>query len=63
MMGYEPKAIPEGFTSTNVQEVEERMKLLRYHRQEALAAYELARQKMAELTRRNFKPFKKGQKV
>lgn len=63
MMGYEPKAIPEGFPASNAPQVQDRIKELQQARDEALASHELARQKMAERVRHNFKPFEKGQKV
>ena len=63
MMGYNPRAIPTVVPPTNVPAVEERLDNLRQARQEAEAAHELARQRMAERITRDFTPFKKGQQV
>ncbi len=62
-MGYEPKAIPEGFPATNTPDVQDRIQALQKAREEALALHELARQRMAERIRNTFVPFKKGEKV
>jgi len=48
MIGYEPKDIPFTFDRTNAPTVEQRVKTLHEARNEAAAAHELARQKMAE---------------
>lgn len=63
MMGYNPKAIPSVHPTTMVPAVEERLGNLEKVRLEAMAAHELARQRMAERVTRGFTPFKKGQKV
>ena len=63
MGGYEPKAFPIAFENTNIPSVEQRMVMLQRARDEAKAAHELARQKMAERITRGFKPFKKGDQV
>ena len=63
MMGYNPRAIPTVALPTNVPAVEERLDNLRQARQEAEAAHELARQRMAERITKDFTPFKKGQQV
>jgi hypothetical protein len=63
MMGYEPQAIPTAYPKTNVPSVEQRVLNLQKAREEAIAAHDLARQKMAERTTRGFTPFKKGNKV
>ena len=63
MMGYNPRAIPSVFPKTSVPSVEQRLDNLQKVREEAQAAHELARQRMAERITRGFSPFKKGQKV
>jgi len=63
MMGYEPKDIPLAFKNTNTPAAEQRLKTLKEARNEASAAHELARQRMAEQSTWGFTPFEKGQKV
>jgi len=63
MMGYEPKDIPLAFDRTNAPTVEQRVKTLYKARNEAAAAHELARQKMAERSTRGFTLFKKGEQI
>ena len=63
MMGYNPCAIPSVYPSTPVPAVETRLELLKKVCEEALAAHELARQRMAERITRGFTPFRKGQRV
>ena len=63
MMSYNPRAIPSVFPKTSVPSVEQRLDTLQKVREEAQAAHELARQRMAERITRGFSPFKKGQKV
>ena len=63
MQGEPPVAIPTTFEHTKYPSVEERLKDLITSRQEALAAHELARSRMADRIKSNFVPFKKGQKV
>ena len=63
MMGTTPIAIPLSFKNTKFPSVEERLKKLTQDREEALAAHELARSRMAERRKNRFKPFKEGQKV
>ncbi len=63
IMGYEPHAIPLIYPRSDVPAVADRLQNLQKIRDEALAAHELSRQKMAERIRSNFKPFEKGQKV
>ena len=48
IMGSDPKAIPTAFPSTNIPEAEEQIQNLQKARDKAIAAYELARQKMME---------------
>jgi hypothetical protein len=50
MMGYEPQAIPTAFPKMNIPSVEQRILNLQKAREEAIAAHNLARQKMAERT-------------
>jgi hypothetical protein len=50
MMGYKPQAIPTAFPKTNVPSVEQRILNLQKAREEAIAAHNLARQKMAKRT-------------
>ena len=63
MMGYEPQDLPMAFDRTNVPTVEERLPTLKEARNEATAAHELARQKMAARSTRSFTPFNLGDKV
>jgi hypothetical protein len=61
--GEAPVAIPTTFKNTKFPSVAEKIKNLVTSREEALAAHELARSRMAERIRSNFVPFKKGQMV
>ena len=63
MLGITLVAIPLSFENTKYPTIEERMKKLIKEREEALAAHELARQRMAGRRRDMFVPFEKGQKV
>jgi len=63
MMGYEPKAIPTPFPTTNVPMAQEWITILQRARDKALAAHKLARQTMAERITRGFTPFEPRQKV
>lgn len=63
MMGYNPRAIPTVTPRTLVPAVEERLQNLEKIWQEAMAAHELAHQRMAEHTMQGFMPFKVRQKV
>ena len=63
MMGYNSRAIPTVQTQTAIPAVEERLENLQKVRLKAMAAHELARQRMAERITKGFTPFKKGQKV
>ena len=62
-MGTSPLAIPSTFENTKLPSVEERIKNLVKDRNEALAAHELARTRMAERRKNRFTPFKKGDMV
>src|SRR6202023_3302121 len=57
MMGYNPTDIPVAFDRTNAPTADQRLKELLEARNEAAAAHELARQKMAERSTRGFTPF------
>jgi hypothetical protein len=63
MNGEAPVAIPTTFENTEFPSVAEKIKNLVTSREEALAAHELARSRMAERIKSNFTPFKKGQMV
>jgi Chromo (CHRromatin Organisation MOdifier) domain len=63
MNGEAPVAIPTTFKNTKFPSVAERIKNLVTSREEALAAHELARSRMAERIKSNFTSFKKGQIV
>ena len=63
MFRESPLAIPLSFESTKYLTIEEKMITLKRNREEALAAHELARSRMAERRRSTFTPFKKGDKV
>ena len=63
MRGKAPLAIPTGFENTKFPLVAKKIKNLVTSREEALAAHELARSRMAEWMKSNFTPFKKGQMV
>jgi hypothetical protein len=63
MNGEAPVAIPTTFENTKFPLVAERIKNLVTSREEALAAHELARSRMAERIKSDFIPFKKGQMV
>ncbi len=57
MMGTSPLAIPTSFESTKFPTIDERLQQLSKDRQEALAAHEIARSRMAERIKSNYKPF------
>ena len=63
MMGYEPRDLPVAFDRMNVPTAEERLHTLKEARNKAIAAHELARQKMAARSTRGFTPFNLGDKV
>jgi hypothetical protein len=63
MFGLSPITIPLSFEHTKYPTIEDRMKTLQKNREEALAAHELARSRMANRKRLTFTPFTKGQKV
>ena len=63
MQGGPPIAILTSFENMRYPSVKECIKNLITSREEALAAHELARSRMADRIKGNFIPFKKGQKV
>ena len=63
MLGITPVAIPLSFENTKYLTIEEKMQNLIKQQEEALAAHELARNRMAARRQDTFVPFKKGQKV
>ena len=56
-------AIPLSFENTKYPSIEQKMATLLCNREEALAAHELARSRIAEQWRSTFTLFKKGDKV
>jgi hypothetical protein len=63
MFGESPVAVPLSFENTKYPTMGERMKTLIRNREEALAAHELARSRMAERRKSTFVPFTKGDQV
>ena len=63
MFGESLVAIPLSFESTKYLTIEDKMKTLLRNQQEALAAHELARSRVADQQRLTFTPFKKGDRV
>jgi hypothetical protein len=65
MFGESPVAIPLSFENTKYPSIEEKITTLLHNRQEALAAHELARSRMADRRKSTFtpEPFKEGDKV
>ena len=63
MFGEPPIAIPLSFESTKYPTMEDKMKTLKQNREEALAAHELARTRMADRQKSTFSPFRKGDQV
>ena len=63
MLGTTPVAIPLSFENTKYPTIKERMQNLIKQWEEALAAHELARNRMAARRQDTLVPFKKGQKV
>lgn len=63
MMGYEPRALPSILSDSNAPAVTERLSPLQASRDEALAAHETARVRMADRIMRTFRPFKEGEEV
>jgi hypothetical protein len=63
MYGTEPVAIPIAIPRTSAPAVEERISEIKRFREEALAAHELSKLKMAQRITQRSKPFKLGDKV
>ena len=63
MQGESPKALPTTFKNTKFPAIDKKLKQLLADWEEALAAHELARTRIAERKKNTFTPFKKGQKV
>jgi transposase InsO family protein len=63
ILGIQPRAIPETFETTQYASIEDKMTSLERTRKEAIAAHELAANRMAARIRSTFKPFEKGQQV
>ena len=63
ILGENPIAIPTTFEHTRYPALEEQIKNLVTSRDEALAAHELAHNRMTDRIKSTFTPFKKGQKV
>ena len=63
MFGESPIAIPLSIESTKYPTMEDKMKTLKRNREEALAAHELARTRMADRRKSTFSPFRKGDQV
>ena len=63
MYGLSPLAIPTSFENTKFPSVDDRIKQLQSDREEALAAHELARRRMAERRKNKFTGFELGQLV
>src|SRR5271168_839379 len=63
MFGESPTAIPVTYKNTKYPQIEDKMKNLQKDREEALAAHELARARIASRKTNTFIPFEKGQKV
>ena len=63
MFGESPITLPLSFKNTRYPAVEDRMKTLIKNQEEALAAHELTRTRMADRRKSTFIPFNKGDKV
>jgi hypothetical protein len=63
IQGNNPISIPITFSHTKFPTIEEKMKQMISDREEALAAHELARTRIANRKQLKFVPFKKSQKV
>jgi hypothetical protein len=63
IQGNNPISIPITFSHTKFPTIEEKMKQMISDREEALAAHELARTRIANRKQLKFIPFKKNQKV
>jgi hypothetical protein len=63
IQGESPKALPLTYKNTKFPSIDDKVKQMMADRDEALAAHELARTRMAERRRNTFTPFTIGQKV
>jgi hypothetical protein len=63
MYGYSPRSFPLTFDKTEFPHLDDRLQSLEQARQEALAAHEIARSRMAGRINGTFDHFKSGQKV
>jgi Integrase zinc binding domain/Chromo (CHRromatin Organisation MOdifier) domain len=63
IQGESPKALPLMYENTKFPSIDNKIKQMMTDRDEALAAHELARARMAERRRNMFTPFTVGQKV
>ena len=63
MYGTDPVAIPIAIPRTSAPAVDERLEEIKRFREEALAAHELNKQRMAQRITRRSRPFKLGEKV
>ena len=63
MFGESPITVPLSFESTKYPTMAEKIKTLQRNREEALAAHELARSRMANRQNSTFTPFKQGDQV
>ena len=63
ILGDNPISVPITFQHTKYPNIEEKMKRMIQEREEALAAHELARTRMANWKQSTFVSFEKGQKV
>ena len=63
MYGTDPVAIPTAIPRTSAPAVDKRLEEIKNFREEALAAHELNKQRMAQRITRRSKPFKLGDKV
>ena len=63
IMGLQPIAIPLSHEQTDYPSVSERFKLMSQYREEALAAHELARNRISQRIKANYTPFTLNQQV
>jgi RNase H-like domain found in reverse transcriptase/Integrase zinc binding domain len=63
IQGESPKALPLTYENTKFPSIDDKVKQMMADRDEALAAHELARTRMAERRQNTFTPFTVGQKV
>jgi len=63
IMGLQPLAVPLGYKETNIPSALERFKLMQQYRDEALAAHEIARNRIVQQITAHYTPFKEGEQV